>query len=64
MNSARARAREVCERLMSRGLLSKETHDTVVRLAPPLAIPQELLEWAVIQVREVLAEMEQLARAS
>jgi hypothetical protein len=32
---------------MARGLLSKETHETVVRFAPPLAIPQELLEWAL-----------------
>jgi ornithine--oxo-acid transaminase len=60
----RARAREVCERLMARGLLSKETHETVVRLAPPLGIGTELLQWAVVQVREVLAEMEQLAEAS
>ena len=60
----RGRAREVCERLMARGLLSKETHETVVRLAPPLGIGTELLQWAVVQVREVLAEMEQLAEAS
>ena len=60
----RARAREVCERLMERGILSKETHETVVRLAPPLGIPAELLEWAVGQLREVLAEMEAVARAS
>jgi ornithine--oxo-acid transaminase len=49
---------------MARGLLSKETHETVVRLAPPLGIGTELLQWAVVQVREVLAEMEQLAEAS
>jgi ornithine--oxo-acid transaminase len=36
--------------------LSKETHATVVRLAPPLAIPMELLEWAVEQLRAVLTE--------
>jgi len=60
----RARAREVCERLMARGILSKETHETVVRLAPPLAIPDELLDWAAGQLAEVLAEMEALARAS
>lgn len=34
-------AREVCERLLDRGLLSKETHETVVRLAPPLIITRE-----------------------
>jgi ornithine--oxo-acid transaminase len=48
----------VVERLMARGLLSKETHETVVRLAPPLAIPQALLEWALEQIRAVLAEMD------
>jgi len=49
---------------MARGVLSKETHATVVRLAPPLAIPQALLEWALEQIREVLAEMNALAHAS
>jgi ornithine--oxo-acid transaminase len=60
----RARARAVVEQLMARGLLSKETHETVVRLAPPLAIPRDLLAWAVEQIREVIAEMDALARAS
>ena len=60
----RARAREVCERLMERGILSKETHETVVRLAPPLAVPMELLDWASVQLAEVLQEMEALERAS
>jgi ornithine--oxo-acid transaminase len=59
IDPARARARTVVERLMTRGLLSKDTHETVVRLAPPLAIPMELLEWAVEQIREVLHELEQ-----
>jgi ornithine--oxo-acid transaminase len=39
---------------MARGLLSKETHETVVRLAPPLAIPMPLLAWAVEELRTVL----------
>ncbi len=60
----RARARDVCERLMERGILSKETHETVVRLAPPLAIPDELLDWAAGQLAEVLAQMEAVAQAS
>ncbi|MCH8308411.1 MAG: ornithine--oxo-acid transaminase, partial [Proteobacteria bacterium] len=38
IDPALSTAREVCERLMQRGILSKETHDTVVRLAPPLTI--------------------------
>ena len=57
-------AREVCERLMTRGLLSKETHETVVRLAPPLIIEREALDWAVQQISEVLQEMDQLRIAS
>ena len=57
-------AREVCERLMERGLLSKETHETVVRLAPPLVITREELDWAVQQITAVLQEMDQLRLAS
>ncbi|MGI9265158.1 MAG: ornithine--oxo-acid transaminase [Gammaproteobacteria bacterium] len=60
----RASAREICERLMGRGLLSKETHETVVRLAPPLIIERNLLEWSVEQIGEVIAEVESLPRAS
>jgi ornithine--oxo-acid transaminase len=59
-----ASAREICLRLMARGLLSKETHEVVVRLAPPLAIDRELLAWAVDQIREVLEELENVRKAS
>ena len=59
-----ASAREICLGLMDRGLLSKETHEVVVRLAPPLTIDQELLAWAVEQIREVLEEMENVRKAS
>ena len=52
-----ARAREVCERLMAEGILSKETHETVVRLAPPLVITREQVDWAVERIGHVLAEM-------
>ena len=57
-------AREVCERLMDRGLLSKETHETVVRLAPPLIVSKEQLDWAAQQIREVLQEMDEIRLAS
>jgi ornithine--oxo-acid transaminase len=60
----RASARDICERLMARGLLSKETHETVVRFAPPLIIERDLLQWSVEQIREVFTELESLARAS
>ncbi|MDH3547326.1 MAG: ornithine--oxo-acid transaminase, partial [Gammaproteobacteria bacterium] len=59
-----ATARTVCEALMERGLLSKETHDTVVRLAPPLIISKAEIDWAVVQIREVLGEIERLRMAS
>jgi ornithine--oxo-acid transaminase len=64
IDPARARARSVAERLMARGLLSKETHETVLRLAPPLAVSQAMLEWALEQIRAVLVEMETMAQAS
>ena len=57
-------ARAVCESLMRRGILSKETHDTVVRLAPPLVITREEIEWAVRQFRDAVAEMDRLRLAS
>ena len=49
-------ARQICESLMARGLLSKETHETVVRLAPPLVISHEEINWAVEQIDQVLGE--------
>jgi len=43
-------ARPYCERLMELGLLCKETHATVIRLAPPLVIEESDLDWATAQV--------------
>jgi len=57
-------ARDICLRLMDRGLLSKETHETVVRLAPPLIIDRAQIDWAVSQIREVLEEIDGLRLAS
>ena len=64
VNPACASARDVCKALMKRGLLSKETHSTVVRLAPPLIISKAEIDWAVTQIREVLDEMNQHRLAS
>ncbi len=47
-------ARPYCERLMAEGLLCKETHDTVIRLAPPLVIGQEEIDWAFERIKKVL----------
>ena len=46
-------ARGYCEALMRRGMLCKETHDRVIRLAPPLVTSREDLAWAVEQLRAV-----------
>ena len=64
IDAAYGRARAVCESLMSRGLLSKETHQTVVRLAPPLIIGRADIDWAVEQIRDVISEMDKLRLAS
>jgi ornithine--oxo-acid transaminase len=64
IDPARASARTIVEALMERGLLSKETHETVVRLAPPLVISRAELDWAVQQIREVLDEAEKIRLAS
>ncbi len=47
-------ARRFCEALMEKGLLCKETHWNVIRLAPPLVITREELDWAVERLAEVL----------
>ncbi len=52
-----ASAREVCERLLAKGVLSKETHRAVVRLAPPLVIARHDLDWALDRFEEVLDEI-------
>jgi len=57
-----ASARTVCERLLAKGVLSKETHGTVVRLAPPLVIAREDLDWALDRLEEVVREVERNAR--
>jgi ornithine--oxo-acid transaminase len=52
----KATAREICEALQHKGLLCKETHETVVRFAPPLIINKEDIDWAIARVTEVLEE--------
>ena len=46
--------RDVCEGLMRRGVLAKDTHGATIRLAPPLVIERADLEWAIGQLREEL----------
>ena len=47
-------ARPFCEALMEKGLLCKETHQQVIRLAPPLTIEQDDLDWALSRLKEAL----------
>ena len=46
-------ARPFCEALMHKGVLCKETHDTVLRVAPPLVIAEADLDWALAQLAAV-----------
>lgn len=48
-------ARTFCERLKEEGLLCKETHENVIRFAPPLVITKEDLDWALGKIHKVLS---------
>lgn len=48
-------ARPYCEQLKDEGLLCKETHDNVIRFAPPLIITKEELDWAINKIKKVLS---------
>jgi ornithine--oxo-acid transaminase len=47
-------ARRFCEALVKVGILAKETHENVIRFAPPLIIDQTTIDWALPRIREVL----------
>ena len=47
-------ARRFCEAMQEKGILAKETHDNVIRFAPPLVIDKETIDWALPSIREVL----------
>jgi ornithine--oxo-acid transaminase len=48
-------SREVCEAMLAEGLLVKDTHETTVRLSPPLVITDEELDWALERAVKVLS---------
>ncbi len=58
INPRFATARRACEALLAKGVLSKETHQTVVRLAPPLVIAREDLDFALDRFAEVIGDLE------
>ena len=47
-------ARRFCEALQDKGILAKETHENVIRFAPPLVIEKETIDWALPSIRDVL----------
>ena len=47
-------ARRFCEAMQQKGILAKETHDNVIRFAPPLVIDKETIDWALPSIRDVL----------
>ena len=49
-----SKARPYCEALKALGILCKETHDHVIRIAPPLVITREEIDWAAARIRQVL----------
>ena len=48
--------RELCERMLARGVLVKDTHGASIRLAPPLVVDGDDLSWAVAQLAGALAD--------
>ena len=47
-------ARQYCQALMDKGLLCKETHENIIRIAPPLVITREEIDWALEQIESVM----------
>ena len=48
-------ARDFCQKLMAEGMLCKDTHEQTMRLAPPLCITKDELDWALERLERVLA---------
>jgi ornithine--oxo-acid transaminase len=54
LNERAGGARRFCEALREQGILAKETHENVIRFAPPLIIDRNTIDWAAPRIREVL----------
>ncbi|MBE9547402.1 MAG: ornithine--oxo-acid transaminase [Proteobacteria bacterium] len=48
-------ARQFCEKMMARGVLCKETHENIIRFAPPLVITKDEIDWAMERIEKVLS---------
>jgi ornithine--oxo-acid transaminase len=57
LNDEAGGARRFCEALQEEGLLCKETHATVIRVAPPLTIGRDEIDWAVERIAKVLTTL-------
>lgn len=57
-------SRAFCEALANHGVLSKETHDTVIRFAPPLIITKPQIDWAIERIRETFYEFESVINSN
>ncbi len=55
MHKAAGKARPYCEKLLAEGMLCKDTHEQVIRLAPPLCITREEIDWALERLTRVLS---------
>lgn len=55
LKSSSGGARPFCEKLLKEGILAKETHDYVIRFAPPLVITREEIDWAMERIARALA---------
>ncbi|WP_435798348.1 aminotransferase class III-fold pyridoxal phosphate-dependent enzyme [Streptomyces decoyicus] len=56
LDPALTTGRQICLRLLDRGVLAKDTHGSTLRLAPPLVIEPGQLDWMCDQLGEVLAQ--------
>lgn len=52
------KARPYCYRLKELGVLCKDTHETIIRIAPPLVVTKEEIDWAVERIAQVVKEMD------
>jgi len=52
------KARPYCEKLMDEGILCKETHDNIIRFAPPLVITKDEIDWAVERIEKVVKSLD------
>ena len=52
------KARPYCERLMKEGILCKETHENVIRFAPPLVITKDEIDWACEKISRVVQQLD------